>query len=163
VLTRQGLLGWPGSPGLVRVLLEVCAAQPELMSANRAGLLGLYTDKVLGARERPSPETLAAYQPLLATLTDEELGGGLLATATRMMKRFDPGPLHQPPTPAFCSFHLAKSQSFILNHFYLHDSLHGQKVDGRGKITVDTSVLLAFGDKKAKKNCSKKGVELHDN
>ncbi len=110
-------MGWPGSPGLVRVLLEVCAAQRELMSANRAGLLGLYTDKVLGARERPSPETLAAYQPLLATLTDEELGGGLLATATRMMKRFDPGSLHQAPRPTFCSLHLGKSQSFLFTSF----------------------------------------------
>jgi hypothetical protein len=76
-----------GSPGLIRLLLEFCIAHPEYMGARRAAFLGLYNDKVLGARDMLPQETLSAYQPLLKDLSEEEFNGNLLSTAMRMMER----------------------------------------------------------------------------
>eukprot|EP00884_Botryococcus_braunii_P017379 jgi/Botrbrau1/4324/Bobra.0232s0016.1 len=76
-----------GSPGLIRTLLEFCVAQPQYMANKRAAFLGLYTEKVLGARDVLPRETLSAYQPLLKDLSEEEFSGSLLSTAIRMMKR----------------------------------------------------------------------------
>lgn len=43
--------------------------------------------KVLAAKERPAPEAMDAYQPLLATVTHEEMSGTLLPVISRMAKR----------------------------------------------------------------------------
>lgn len=105
----------PGSPGLVRAVLEHLRARPEQLAQHRAAFLSALCEKVralpavavgprlaklvrrpltpwwccqvLAARERPAAEAVSAYQPLLDTATHDEFGGVLLPLILRMAKR----------------------------------------------------------------------------
>ena len=84
---------WAGSPGLIRAL----CATPQRCASLKSILLPTYLQKVLGARERIPQESLQAYSPLLAALTEGELTDTVLPTAIRMMKRL---PEHVLPSVA---------------------------------------------------------------
>lgn len=68
-------------------MLQYIATQPEQMAAHKAFFLTLFSEKVLGAREPPPPSSLAAFQPLAAALTEEELSQNVLPSVLRMAKR----------------------------------------------------------------------------
>ena len=62
-----------GSPGLAWVLLTYLASDSTRLDARRGAVMELYIDKVLGAKERPSPAALAQWAPLGALLTVDDL------------------------------------------------------------------------------------------
>ncbi len=67
-----------GSPGLAWVLLTFLASDSARLEGHRGALMELYIDKVLGAKERPSPAALAQWAPLAALLTVDDLKVPLL-------------------------------------------------------------------------------------
>ena len=55
------------------MLLTFLASGSARLKANRGGLMEVYIDKVLGAKERPSPAVLAQWASLAALLTVDDL------------------------------------------------------------------------------------------
>lgn len=74
-------------PGLVHGVLAACVGRPEAMSAAVAALLPVMCDQVLMGRERPSPATTAAYAPLLASLSSEQISSSVAAAAAKALRR----------------------------------------------------------------------------
>jgi hypothetical protein len=74
-------------PGLVHGVLAACLGRPEAMSAAVAALLPVMCDQVLMGRERPSPATTAAYAPLLASLSSEQISSAVAAAAVKALRR----------------------------------------------------------------------------
>ncbi|GAX75317.1 hypothetical protein CEUSTIGMA_g2762.t1 [Chlamydomonas eustigma] len=88
------------SPGAVMLLCECLTpatqgrlshVQKDTMAAFSSSLqtevLGLFCDRVIAGKEKPSAEILRAYQSLMKNVTEEEFSGKVLPALTRALKR----------------------------------------------------------------------------
>jgi hypothetical protein len=76
----------PGA-GLVGAVLAAARRSPQVLPAAKAQLLPALCDKVLAARERPSPALMSSFSPLLASLSHEEFGGQVAPALVKVLRR----------------------------------------------------------------------------
>ncbi|GMH32908.1 hypothetical protein BSKO_00742 [Bryopsis sp. KO-2023] len=76
-----------GSPGLARALVDYGLSDVEAFAQIRPVVVGVYCDKILGSKTRPSNKTLWAYSSLLGALTHEEFEGTVKPAASRCVRR----------------------------------------------------------------------------
>lgn len=71
-----------GSPGLLRALLQSSSRKPV-----REVALQLYCERVLAAKTAVDSTTLWAYSPLVASLQHEEVGGVVVPSVSKAIRR----------------------------------------------------------------------------
>ncbi len=71
----------------MRALFIHARSRKDLLDSCQPQLLAVFTDKVLSSREQPSSEVLAAYRPLLASVSASQMAESVLPSVVRNIKR----------------------------------------------------------------------------